>query len=302
LVRTLRETFGRIVLAVAIVLLLLMPVIAHPGSGIAVDRLGHIYFIDTGSGLWTIDAQGKLIQIPAPKYHWLAVDANSRFASARLPNGSDSGSDWDISKAGTNPTLLLASDFPIAVTRDGNLYYPSGRPGDLRIMRAIPGGATQVFAILPATAQGPLPHLNGITGGPDNSVYYTENFAIRRITPNGEVATVATIPACADGQMFPGMTAHEGPFLRGLAVDSSGVIYVAASGCGRVLKIALDGSVTTMVQTQSPWSPTAVALFGSDVYVLEYLHTARDSRTDWLPRVRKVTANGSSTVIASISR
>jgi hypothetical protein len=27
---------------------------AHPGAGIAVDRAGQIYFLDTGSGLWKI--------------------------------------------------------------------------------------------------------------------------------------------------------------------------------------------------------------------------------------------------------
>lgn len=299
---TLRRISRRLVLTVAIGCLLLSPVNAHPGSGIAVDHLGHVYFLDTGAGLLTIDARGKLIQIPGPKYHWLALDANNRFASARLPEGSDSGMDWDIFKAGTNPLLLLASDFPIAIGQDGNLYYPSGHSGDLRLMRTIPAGPTSVFVALPPTAQGPLPHLNGIVAGPDDSIYYTEDFAIRRITAKGQNSIVATIPACADGQLFPGISAAVGPFLRGLAVDLPGVVYVAATGCGRVLKITPDGKVTTLVQTQSPWSPTGVALFGSDVYVLEYLHTARDSRTDWLPRVRKIAADGTSTVIASVSR
>jgi hypothetical protein len=301
-VGTLRRISRRLVLSVAIGCLLLSPVIAHPGSGIAVDRFGHVYFLDTGAGLLTIDESGKLIQIPGPKYHWLALDANSRFVSARLPEGSDSGMDWDIFKAGTNPLLLLSSSFPIAIGQDGNLYYPSGHSGDLRLMRSTPAGLSSVFVTLPPTARGPLPHLNGIVAGPDESLYYTENFAIRRITAKGPISTVATISACADGQLFPSISVAEGPYLRGLAIDPSGVMYVAATGCGRVLKITPDGKVTTLVQTQSPWSPTGVALFGSDVYVLEYLHTARDSRTDWLPRVRKITADGASTVIASVFR
>jgi hypothetical protein len=41
---------------------------------------------------------------------------------------------------------------------------------------------------------------------------------------------------------------------------------------------------------------------GNDVYVLEYLHTARDVRTDWLPRVRKISADGTSKIIATIDR
>jgi sugar lactone lactonase YvrE len=87
-----------------------------------------------------------------------------------------------------------------------------------------------------------------------------------------------------------------------LSVDASGVIHVAASGCGSVLRIAPDGRITKLVQLESPWSPTAVAGFGTDVYVLEYLHTAAEDRRAWVPRVRKVSADGKAVVIAKVER
>jgi hypothetical protein len=59
---------------------------------------------------------------------------------------------------------------------------------------------------------------------------------------------------------------------------------------------------TTLVQLQSPWSPTAVALLGSDVYLLEYLHTASEDRREWLPRVRKISPDGKPAVIATVAR
>ena len=77
-------------------------------------------------------------------------------------------------------------------------------------------------------------------------------------------------------------------------------MYVAASGCGSVLRITPDGRVTKLVQLQSPWSPTAVALFGRDVYLLEYLHTEVEDRRAWVPRVRKVSPDGKSVVIAKV--
>jgi hypothetical protein len=77
-------------------------------------------------------------------------------------------------------------------------------------------------------------------------------------------------------------------------------MYVADTGDARVLKITPNGRVTTLVQTQSPWAPTAVALFGSDVYVLEFLHTVADIRREWLPRVRKLAADGTDTILATI--
>lgn len=294
----LRRIYRRILLTVAVGCLFSTPVLAHPGSGIAVDRLGQVYFLDTGSGLWKIDTQGRLTQVSGLKNHWLALDANNGFASARLP--SDPGLDWEISMVGVNPTLLVATDFPIVIGEEGNLYYPSGSPGHLQIMRMMPSGETLVLATLPATAKGPLPHINGITAGPDCSLYYTENSAIRRITAEGRVSTVATVRPLAGGPSIPGTNQH--PYLRGLAVDARGVMYAADNGDARVLKITPEGKITSLLQLQSPWSPTAVALFGNDVYVLEYLHTAVESRREWLPRVRKISPDGTAAIIATIDR
>jgi len=269
---------------------------AHPGSGIAVDRHGQIYFLDTGSGLWRIDTQGGLTHLSGVLSHWMAIDEKSRFGSTRLPTGSLG----EISKVGTSPTVLLSSDWPIAAAH-GNLYYPLGSPGSLRIVRTSPSGATSVLAQRPPTTSGkPLPYIGGLAGGPNGSLYYTENSSIRRINAQGRVSTVVTVPALVGGPSIPATDEH--PYLRGLAVDSQGVIYVADTGDARVLKITPNGKITTLVQTESPWSPTAVALFGSDVYVLEFLHTVRDVRRDWLPRVRKITPDGNSTIIMTVDR
>jgi hypothetical protein len=295
--RTPQRMYRRTVLTLALGCLLSIPVLAHTGSGIAVDRLGRVYFLDTGSGLWRIDTQGRLTHLSGLLNHWLAIDGNNRYASTRLPSGSLG----EISKAGASPTVLLSSDYPIAIGRDGNLYYPTGPPGAIRITRMLPSGGTSVLANLPPTTSGqPLPHVNGVTAGPAGSLYYTENNAIRRITAQGRVSTVATVPALAGGPSIPGTNQH--PYLRGLAVDAHGVMYVADNGDARVLKITPAGKITTLLQLQSPWSPTAVALFGNDVYVLEFTHTATDVRRDWLPRVRKIASDGKSTIIVTVDR
>ena len=90
--------------------------------------------------------------------------------------------------------------------------------------------------------------------------------------------------------------------LRGLTVDASGTVYVASSACGQVLKVTTEGKVSTVFQSTAPWSPTAVVHFGKDLFVLEYLHTAVEDRLQWIPRVRKITADGASTIIATVSR
>src|ERR1051325_10820900 len=270
---------------------------AHPGAGIGVDRLGQVYFLDTGSGLWKIDTRGELIHLSGTLFHWLAVDENNRFSNTRLASGALG----EVLRVGANPTVLLSSDYPIAIGRDGNLYYPSGTPGNWRMMKMMPDGTMSVIATLPPTVNGePLPYLGGVVAGPDGSLYYTEDNAIKRITPQGLIATAVTVRAPADPPSIPATDQH--PYLRGIAVDAGGVMYVADTGDARVLKITPAGKITTLVETQSPWSPTAVAVFGSDVYVLEFLHTTREVRRDWLPRVRKISANGKSRIIATVDK
>jgi hypothetical protein len=69
-----------------------------------------------------------------------------------------------------------------------------------------------------------------------------------------------------------------------------------------VFKITPDRKVTTLLQLDSPWAPTDVAIFGDIVYVLEYLHTPGDDRTEWMPRIRKITADGKSTIIMTVDQ
>jgi len=227
------------------------------------------------------------------------MDPNDRFTQSRLP--TDPGHDWVITAAGSNPTMLISTDFPLVIGQDGSLYYPSARETNVRILRASPTGGTSAFITLPRSVAGAaLGWINGIATGPDGSFYYTENNAVRRISARGEVATIATVTALTNGPAIPGSESR--PYLRGLKVDSNGVVYVADAAYARVLKITPDGRVTTILQLESPWAPTDVAVFGDIVYVLEFTHDAGDDRTTWMPRIRKVTRDGRSTIILTVDQ
>jgi hypothetical protein len=270
---------------------------AHPGAGIAVDRAGQIYFLDTGSGLWKIDRAGRLTHLSRTLFHWLALDEDNRFANTQF----QSGARGEILKVGSNPTVLLSSDYPIAIGGDGNLYYPSGAAGSLQLMKMTPSGSSSMVIRFPATANGkPLPYLGGIIAGPQGSLYYSEDTAIRKIDAQGRVSTVVAVRAATNPPSIPGMSEH--PYLRGLALNDRGVMFVADTGDARVLKIASGRNVTTILQTQTPWSPTAVAVSGGNIYVLEFLHTVRDVRRDWSPRVRKIAPDGTSSLIATLDQ
>jgi hypothetical protein len=97
--------------------LLAAPALAHPGSGIAVDRQGQVYFLDTGSGPYKIDANGALVHLDGPRFHWLTLDSDDRFKNTTLPSGAAG----EVTRVGTGPTLLVSSDFPLTIGGDGNL-------------------------------------------------------------------------------------------------------------------------------------------------------------------------------------
>lgn len=271
-------------------------VVAHPGSGIVADRLGQVYFVDMVSGVWKLDASGALTHLPGPAFHWMTLDPGDRFGAARLP--SDGGG--EIARIGANPTLLLGSDVPIAMGQDGNLYYPShgtGRP--LQILKFLPSGQTSILAGLPPAEGVLVRDLNGLAAGPDGSLLYTEHDAIRRVSKVGEVSTVLVMASCAS---LPGKSAKRDPLLRGLDVNGGGTIYVAATGCGAVLKVTPTGQVTVLPEIESGWPPTGVALFGDDVYVLEFQDAESDDRQAMLPRVRRITTDGRTAIVANVTR
>src|SRR5215510_8631155 len=109
--QALHDGLVNLLTALVMVLVFSTSIIAHPGSGIVVDRRGEIYFVDTGSGVWKIDLHGRLTQIPGPRFHWMAIDSDNCFSTTHLPTGARG----EITRVGTSPTLLVASDFPIAI-------------------------------------------------------------------------------------------------------------------------------------------------------------------------------------------
>jgi len=69
-----------------------------------------------------------------------------------------------------------------------------------------------------------------------------------------------------------------------------------------VLRVTPAGRVTILPQVPNPWSATGVALFGTDVYVLEFQNAESDDRREMVPRVRKIAADGRTAVIATVTR
>jgi len=272
---------------------------AHPGSGIVIDENGQIYFTDTGKGVWKIDANGKLIYLPASKFHWMTIDPVGHFAGS----SKNFGEYFErVTPQNNKPTLIMCSDFPLVVGNDGNIYYADSRSGSAKIIRRTPGGKESILV-----SDKIFEFISGIAVGPDGSLYITEASdananTIRKIAMNGTMSTVVTFVG-ESGNDLPLETTPS--YCRGLAVDSTGTIYVAATGSRSVLKISSTGIISTILQESSPWTPTGVAVFHGEVYLLEWHDVTVENlevRIAYIPRVRKIGSDGKVTTIATVSR
>jgi hypothetical protein len=275
---------------------------AHPASGIAVGSGGQVYFVDTARGVFEINGTGRMTRLSESNEHWMALDRAGSFGE-KDSLGTSSTHIYRVTARSENPAIYLSSGVPIAFGRDGALYYATYSANEpLHFIRQT-SDHESVFATVTSSADGePLHWINGISSGPDGTIYFTENDAVRKISADGRVSTVVSGLTKEAGKPVPGIGAHLGPFLRGLAIDGHDNILVAASGSCSVLKITPTGKVTDILRTESPWSPTGVAVAGDDIYVLEYRHTASDVRQEWLPRVRKISADGKEAIIGSIEK
>jgi sugar lactone lactonase YvrE len=264
-----------------------------------IDKEGNVYFTDTGKGVWKIDTQGKLTFLPASKFHWMTIDPIGYFAESQKSFGEYFER---VTQQSNKPALIMCSDFPLVVNRDGNIYYADTRPNSTEIIRRTPHGNESILV-----SNKIFEFISGIAVGTDGSLYITEGSnananTIRKITMDGTLSIIATYV----GKSRKDLPLETVPsYCRGLAVDSTGTIYVAATGVRSVLKITPQGKITTILQETGPWAPTGVAVFHGEVYVLEWHDVTRENlevRSAWIPRVKKIGPGGETTILATVSR
>ena len=129
--------------------------LAHPGSGIAVDREGQVYFTQTnGKGTWKVSPKGELTLISDVRHHWLEIDIEGLFSRSHLKDFQR------ITPDGAKPAILTCGDFPFTLNRDDGIYYALWKPGRLEINRQSPEGNVSAIQLQGATNAA----IGGVTG------------------------------------------------------------------------------------------------------------------------------------------
>jgi sugar lactone lactonase YvrE len=276
---------------------LLLAAPAEPDSAIVVDRERQVWFADSAGAVWKVSPTGVLTVAYKHPAHWLGLDAGGRYAQSKPERYQR------LTAKGESPALLASATGPIAIGLEGDLYYAASKEsGPLHILRFTPSGDSFVVGKVPDNGkEQKLRRVNAITVGPDDAIYIAGNHTIRKMTKGGAVSDVAgpfyTAEGCAK---LEGISKSWRPYMRGIALDSAGTIYVAATACGSVLRIGKDGTSAPVLQSESGWAPTGVATYDRDVYILEYQKAGSANRRDWIPRVRKLAADGKISVVATL--
>ncbi|MDA9887899.1 NHL repeat-containing protein, partial [Flavobacteriaceae bacterium] len=197
-------------------------------------------------------------------------------------------------------------DYPhhIAIDTSGNLYVTDYN--NHKIRKITPEGVVTTFAGSGALGDddgtGAAASFNkptGITLDASGNVYVADglNHKIRKITPEGEVSTLA---GSAEGYEDGTGAAAKFNYPLGITIDTSGNLYVADNGNHRIRKITTLGVVTTFAGRNRSFadglgtaayftSPTGITIDTSgNLYVVDYQNY----------RIRKITPEGLVSTIA----
>src|SRR5262245_37760064 len=165
---------------------------------------------------------------------------------------------------GVGTGARFSEPFGIAAAPDGTIFVADAGHAD-RIRRVMPDGRVSTIAGeiagfrdgIGSSAAFSTP--SGIALGPDGTLYVadTGNNAIRRITPDGSVSTLAGdgTPGYVDGPAH--QARFNGPI--GIAVAPDGRIVIADTYNDRIRVIDASGAVTTLAGSGRPGADDGIA-------------------------------------------
>lgn len=199
----------------------------HP-KGVAVDTEGNTYFSDTRHQIICKIAPSGTVTVIA--------GSTSRIGSADGPNSA----------------ARFHNPQGIAVDAGGNIYVADS--GNNTIRKVTPAGVVTTLAGQPGTVGSDdgkggaarFNYPNSVAVDNSGNVYVADlyNNAIRKITPNGRVTTLAGMAGEFGRVNGTGTNAHFNAPVS-VAVDSSGNVFVADMFNNAIRKITPDGTVST---------------------------------------------------------
>ena len=245
--------------------------------GLAVDGAGNIYVGDLGNNrIRKITPDGNVTTLAGSTQGY--ADGQVSVAKFSGPNGVA------VDGAGTIYVVDQSNHKIRKITPGGNVTTLAGSTSGLAN-----GQGTAAKFLYPAGV--------AVDGAGNSYIAETSNHVIRKITPTGNVTTLAgSTQGYADGQG----SAAKFNSPAGVAADAAGNIYVADQTNNKIRKITPNGSVTTLAGSTFGFAdgqgsaakfsyPNTLAVDGAgNIYVADYGNHL----------IRKITPDGNVTTLA----
>ncbi len=207
---------------------------------------------------------------------------------------------------GAGTQARFADPYGMALDRKGTLYVADAGDNN-RIRKIAPDGTVTTLAgggegfADGAGAAASFHTPSGIALDKDGNLYVadTGNNAIRKVTPEGVVTTVAGNGSAGDADGPAAEARFNGPM--GVALDGKGNVYVADTYNDRIRRIGVDGKVVTIAGLAAPGyadGAAGEALFDTPTAILVDARGAllvADTRNG---AIRKIDAAGNVSTIA----
>ena len=239
-------------------------------QGVAVGPSGNVYVADTSSlkirkitpeGLVTTlagdgrsgydDGIGTQARFFGPL--GVAADASGNVWVADADDGFDGQYIKKITPDGVVVNLILYPGFnpiAIAVNNSGSLYVLDLDGGLWKISTDLRSSLLTTVVPSPGASWSSPAWAVAVDGA--GNVYFSGGDKIQKITLDGTVTTLAGSGSAGSTDGAGTSASFRGP--NGLAVDSSGNVYVADRGNNTIRKITSSGIVTTLAGSSSPGS------------------------------------------------
>ena len=241
-----------------------------------------------------MNSYGRVVKVPRRGQARTLLDCHTVFPEGMAQAKLRSGSRCDESASAFAPTgMAVSNDGTLYVADEDNAVWavtPSGR-----IRKVV--GSGRGLPIVGPVLSGPasrvdVSHPGAVALGPDGSVYFEDIGRVVKLGRDGMVSIVAGNAGPSGDSGDGGLATQAAIEIGGLAVDSSGNLYIG--GGSRIRRVDNQGIITTVA------GPPATAAQFSSISALAFdgagnLFVAEDTPR----RVRRIGRDGSVTTVAA---
>jgi uncharacterized protein (TIGR03437 family) len=217
-------------------------------SGLAVDRSGNLYILDTENNRVRKVGKDGII---------------TTFAGTGSPGYSGDGGPATSAQLGITKNIHGVNPTGLAFDGAGNLYIADD--GNLRIRKVSPDGIITTFAGSgqtlgysgdggPAT-QAQMGFPTALAADTDGNVFIGESTRVRKVSPDGIITTVVGSALGTSGYSGDGLDSTSAliGYPSGMAVDIRGRVYIADRN-HNVIRVLLPGSTSGAAQSASAFA------------------------------------------------